>query len=410
MPRSVTHADLVARATGALGADERDRVDRALAGDPSLRERFESIAAHLLLYEAYPEAPEAPPFARVAAALDAGPGSRVDARDLPRPAPPRPRQPLAWAAAAALVVLAVGAFALSRGGPPAPSGGQGVAARVGAGVEILRDDAPWRRVAEGRTRALTLNPGDVLRAERPAEVVLASRVRVVLDGSSPLRIDGPARVRLTAGRAFFEVEPGAFRVETPHGPVEVLGTHFEVDLRYGGLGVAVYEGAVEAAGDRLVAGTRRAADGRPGFTLERAGRWFSDPELVLAARGAEALRPGQPLTLRVELVNPHHLALRAPGPASDRTGLYAVVQRLGADGRWQGLEQPLAVTEANILSGESVVRPGQPVILGGGERRGVTLQLLSPFAEPGTYRVRVGYHPEGRSPIVSAPLEIEVAR
>ncbi|MDJ0975497.1 MAG: FecR family protein [Planctomycetota bacterium] len=406
MTRPVTHADLVARATGALADDERDRVDRALAGDPALRDQFEAIAAHMLLYDAFPDAPEPPPFEQVAQALHGAPQQSVSRRDLPRAAPRRRRAPLAWTAAAAAILLAaILVWRSERDAEPVR-----VEATAGAGIEVLHEGAPFARVAAGETMGLRLPSGALLRSRKPAEVILEGRVVVVLDGDSPLRVEAPGHVRLTAGRAHFQVGPGPFRVDTPYGPVEVLGTRFEVDLRYGALSVHVEEGVVMAQAQRLETGARLLADGSLEQAAGPAGTWFQEPLIELTRVQGGAVAPGQVLELQVDVVNPNHLRLSAPGPASDRTGLYAVIQRLGPDGRWQGLEQPLALTEANILSGESVVRPGQPVILGGGERRSVTLQLLSPFADPGTYRVRVGYHPEGRSPIVSAALEIEVAR
>lgn len=421
MNRRVTHADLVARASGALEGAERDRVDRALATQPALREQFEAVAAHLLIYDEIGEAPPPPPIDGILARIDAAGDAdgRVSTRDLPQAVTTSRRWTSSRAATAAfaatlLVALGAIAVALLTSGTRAPSTpvNPSELARLGSGIEVLRAGVPIQRVPAGTTRTVALEAGDVLQSERAAELHLADRAHVILAGESPLAIVDGTTVHLTAGRAIFQIEPGAtrFLVTTPHGDVAVLGTRFEVDLRYGALAVHVEEGVVSTGALRLEAGSRLDAEGEISAAEGPAGAWVAEPALELARSGPIEQRVDQPLELRVELSNPHHVGIHAPGPAADRNPLYVVVQRLGADGTWRGNEQPWTVTEENILSGESVVRPGEPVILGGGERRALTLRLLSPFRDPGTYRVRVGYHPSERRPVVSAPLEIEVVR
>ena len=72
-----THADLVARALGALGPEDQAQVDLALAQDAELRRQYEEVAAHLLRYEHLPPAPPAPSLDRLRTALD-GSDARPD--------------------------------------------------------------------------------------------------------------------------------------------------------------------------------------------------------------------------------------------------------------------------------------------------------------------------------------------
>ena len=121
-----------------------------------------------------------------------------------------------WAAAAALLLAVAGGVAW---GP------------------ALRDDLMAdQRTAVGERRTVELADGS----------------RVTLNTGTALAVDlDPAlrRVRLFRGEAYFDVvrDPARpFRVETPAGSVEVLGTRFNLRLRDGRATVTVAEGRVAA--------------------------------------------------------------------------------------------------------------------------------------------------------------------
>jgi FecR-like protein len=152
---------------------------------------------------------------------------------------------------------------------PAPVPPAGFAQRVAAELPRLKAASlasasrpRWRFVALAAALAaalcagwLLLGPdsaGHVLASER-REVELGRRALAVLEAGAELRWRGP-RVTQTSGAVFYRVEPGElFRVETPGGAVEVLGTCFSVALEPGAgkasMRVGVYEGRV-----RVVAG------------------------------------------------------------------------------------------------------------------------------------------------------------
>ena len=151
----------------------------------------------------------------------------------------------------------------------APAPPTGFAQRVTAGLPrrapFAKAPAPrWRFVALVATLAVALGAGwfvlgrgssGRLLARERAEVALGRRAVAVLEAGAELRWRGP-RVTQTSGAVFYRVEPGAvFRVDTPSGAVEVLGTCFSIALEPAAaersMRVAVYEGRV-----RVLAGTR----------------------------------------------------------------------------------------------------------------------------------------------------------
>jgi hypothetical protein len=401
---TIHHADLVARALNQLPGDARQRVDAAVAADPALQTELERISQHLLLYDHATAAPAAPAFDRLAARLDAEGEQPADPADLPRPAGGSRRSLWIGAAAAAVLTALLFAGALTRD-PPATAW---VEARLGPGVEVVRDGARLLRVPVGSERALSLRARDWVLAERPAELQLTGRVRTVLDGGATLRIDGPHEVSLREGRAWFEVEPGSFRVETPRGTVEVLGTAFEVDLTGTGLAVRVAEGTVRVGAQTVPAG----------FALERgnvrAGRsrpaaWFRTPRITLGHRGDGEVLAGAPLELDIGFANDGYVPIRAGGPTGLLSPLRIEVWRLDGEGRRDGDALPLSIHAENVVSGASLLEPGRPVILVARETRTVAVRLRSPFRDAGTYRLRAWYG-DDEGPTPSNLLDIEVRR
>jgi len=173
---------------------------------------------------------------------------------------------------------------------PAPAPPPGFAQRVAAGlprgkVAPFASASPWRFVGLAAALAVALSAlwlvvgrdarGRHLARER-AEVELGRRAVAVLEAGAELSWSG-ARVTQASGAVFYRVEPGeVFRVDTPSGAVEVLGTCFSIALQAGtgapSMRVAVYEGRVRmlagaqslvlAAGDSAqadAAGLRRGA-------------------------------------------------------------------------------------------------------------------------------------------------------
>jgi hypothetical protein len=151
---------------------------------------------------------------------------------------------------------------------PAPTPPAGFAQRVTAGLPrrapFAKAPAPrWLPVAIAAALAVVLcvgwlvltrdESGRLLARER-AQVELGGRAVAVLEAGAELRWRGP-RVTQASGAVFYRVEPGAvFRVDTPSGTVEVLGTCFSIALEPErddrSMRVAVYEGRV-----RVLAGT-----------------------------------------------------------------------------------------------------------------------------------------------------------
>lgn len=129
---------------------------------------------------------------------------------------PPARRPRWWAAALLAVAAGVIGVVVVLAGRPAPTSAlQGAA-------------APTERVTIGlgRRGVVVAEPGAVL--------------------AWSVAADGHAVVQLSAGAAFFRVEPGGrFVVETPSGQVRVTGTCFTVAVAADRTSVEVHEGRVE---------------------------------------------------------------------------------------------------------------------------------------------------------------------
>ncbi len=443
--RPIGQPDLVARALGALPDDAnaglteagltkagltKGQVDAALAADPALRKAYDAIAAHLLVYDRLPPAPPAPPFARLAAALDAEAatpsaeatppdlhvlrlqdGTRRRSAAVKQPAP-RARRLRMVALAAAAILAGILLWQPSTDDAPPR-----IAIVPGDGIELVRtgEALPAPAHAERTVRA-----GDVLHCRQPAEVRLAERIRIVLDSDARLRVEGPAAVTLEAGRAWFEVEPGAFSVRTAHGSVEVLGTAFEVDVRAGDLVVGVAHGAVRAraalqrsAGEAADGASARVAirsatirtgerlvAGRVGPAPFAAGEWFGRPRLRVT-EAAATLHGVLRLTLVMD--NPSRVAVPLRGPSESRHALWLHLEDA------QGLPvRELPLLESNLLTGADLLQPGLREDLAPGAKKTLTVEIPAPFGSTGTYLCRALYRPAGRPGVLSDALRVEV--
>ena len=237
----------------------------------------------------------------------------------------------------------------------------------------------------------------VCTAERPDEVRIGDRVRVVLDAGARLVSWSPDEVGLEAGLAWFDVEPGPFLVRTALGDVRVRGTSFEVDVRGPTLVVRVAAGAVEAAGKRIEAGFALEG-GEMNPSAEPPGAWFRMPLLVLEGPGLVA--EGEAVRLRLVFENRGNVAQEVAGPGGAGTSIWVSV----TDPTGAVRDQP--VPPESAVSG--LLTPGKPLRLGSRERRVLVFDLPHPPGPAGTYRYRALYRPEGQPPLPSSPLDVEV--
>jgi hypothetical protein len=345
MPRP-RPSQLIDLALGRLDPATRDRVEAAVRADPDLGRTVQAIRRNLEGWDRLPAPPPPPAFAAIA--------SRLEGR-APWPRAARAHRRLL---AGAVAVAATLVLAILLAGPDRP---------------------PPRRLV----------------AEVPERFVLDPRVEAVLEGE--LAAHGPERVSLARGRAWFRVGPGPFRVDTPHGPVEVLGTTFEVDVR-GGLRVAVAEGLVTTHGQRVGPG-RRFAPGEPApLPLEEpVGAWFERPRLHL--EGPDLVRAGEPVELRFVLENPTRLQQAVGGPDGVQAAL------------WISVEGPAGgVRDLAVADGDGFGGGGGALVLAPGERRAHAVRLAGAqaFGEAGLHRCRAMYRPSDGSAVVSEPLVVEV--
>ncbi|WP_428669677.1 FecR family protein [Reyranella sp.] len=167
------------------------------------------------------------------------------------------------------------------------------------------------------------------------DVTLEDGSLIHLDAGSAIAVNyGATRreVSLLAGRAFFEVVPGAdrpFVVRADDVTVTVTGTAFEVRAAADGLAVSVRSGTVEVEADRdgrparrLTAGERLAID-RHSRKVEQAR---IAPEDVASWREGRLVVDGVSLAEVVEELGRHHrgfIVIRDPALAARRvTGVF----------------------------------------------------------------------------------------
>ncbi len=142
-----------------------------------------------------------------------------------KPAAPRRIMRLRWLAAAASLLIAVGAAAWFHFARP----GSDTLARVSDGT-VLVNGQPRDRIFEGETLSVA--------ASGPATIRLPDGSQATLDPTTQLavrgRVDGVRQVlNLISGGGQFRVPHGGgqFRIDTPAGSITVLGTQFTLVLR-----------------------------------------------------------------------------------------------------------------------------------------------------------------------------------
>lgn len=336
--------DLVLLALGRLAPREREALTARLKQDPELAREAARIAAHLALYDRLPAPPEPAPVHRLS----------------PRLGPQERRAfPWAWVLGGAAVVLVAASVLFPR--------------EIG---DDRRGAPPWRAVV-AQERSLA-----------------DGRVRVVLDAGGELASFDGSRARLARGRAWFEVRPGAFRVETPHGDVLVEGTAFEVDVT-SDLRVEVLEGRVRVgervleAGEGLLAAERYRLASPPARFARLAD--FGLSGAAVTPRG---------ITLGVEFDNRAGFTRDVAGPEAAATGLL-----LAFEGP-QGARHSQGVDVLAAAGGR--LPPAGRLRLAPGERLEIPVQVPLPPGPAGSWRLTALYRPQGEAPLTSAPLSLEI--
>ena len=253
----VGHEDLVAFALNEGSPEERQRVQSALNNDPALAAELGEIAAHLELHDEVRVLEPAPALLQQIHA-------RIEEESVPVRRPFLARY---WpsVAAAALVLVA---FLVTWASKPPLENIQG----------------PHSRTADGGLRSSGLVRGN------------SGRLAFTLDANTEIASLGPQRLALRAGRAFFEVEPGArgFVVEARGVEVTTTGTAFLVDARNPTVRVAVTSGSVdcEASGEttRVAAGESRLfGEGFDHLNAEPIVAWLETPSFLAEIRGDNEL-------------------------------------------------------------------------------------------------------------------------
>jgi ferric-dicitrate binding protein FerR (iron transport regulator) len=214
---------------GRLTADQLARLERIVLDDPKARRYYvEYLHQHACLHWSVAE----PAFLAPRLPTDlVGPTSRR-----------RWRRAAGWAAgaaAAALLVLAVGLALRSTAGQGTPS----LAILVGGKA------CKWDSGTLPTEFGAKLPAGRLRLAEGLARIVFADGAEVSIEAPADLELVSPSRCVLHAGRLVAKVPPRAigFTVDTPTAILEDFGTEFGVNVRKGrSADVQVFNGQVDA--------------------------------------------------------------------------------------------------------------------------------------------------------------------
>jgi len=169
----------------------------------------------------------------------------------------RGRIQLAWAAAAAVLALAV-TLVLRWASPGVQQGELARVARAHGNVELAMGDA-WRPLAAAQTRLAAGSRIRTLENGRAA-LELAGGESLRLAAGTEVMLDAPGRVYVRRGRIYVDSgeRPGASRIEivTPAGTARDLGTQFELQVAGAALRLRVREGRVAIdRGGRSITGS-----------------------------------------------------------------------------------------------------------------------------------------------------------
>jgi FecR-like protein len=239
-----------------------------------------------------------------------------------------------------------------------------------------------------------------LRAEVRTELSIGRRAVAVLEPGAELSWHGD-RVEQQRGSVFYRVSPGGdFRVSTPDGGVEVLGTCFGVDAGERGrraTRVAVYEGRVQVSVGRERVELRAGQSAR----LSADGVEVSEGSAALGARAAAVGRPAD------EPVPP-------PG-VDPRAGVEALRRQLDrVEEQKKALENELRSAEAGLRQLRDAPPPRHPFDLTREDWKALAVQGTVKFRVPCStldWKIsREALDDLGLAPDDAAPLEAAYAR
>ncbi len=188
------------------------------------------------------EEPSSAIAAQVQAAVHAEWGRMIAAR--------RRRRVSAWALAASVCAMAVGA-AITVRYLDDDDQGKSIATLVRTEGQILvaRGEDGWTRIEAGRPIAV----GDSIRSDARAAFVLDTGAAVRLDRGTAVRVAADDRFALEAGAVYVDSGVGrnssSLTISTSAGSVRHIGTQYEVRIRDDGIDVSVREGRVMIESD-----------------------------------------------------------------------------------------------------------------------------------------------------------------
>ncbi len=252
--------DLASFALHLLDADEAQSIEARVAQSPRESRELDDIAAHLVMYDRIEGAPPAPTFEQFRTHVKSSddvdaPQARLSAtvNDFSSTDSSKRWFRLGMAAVALLAIGAAALWGFTRDRGKTNSSQLASISWVGPSVQTVADGAPAPLKSSS-----ALQPGTWLYGgEDAGEVRYTTRnhtVRLVLSSGASLRYTSPTQVYLEKGKAWFEVtrlqtdtnaSPITFRVYSPRGAVNVLGTSFLVDVNRDAFSVGVWHGAVE---------------------------------------------------------------------------------------------------------------------------------------------------------------------
>jgi FecR-like protein len=241
-----------------------------------------------------------------------------------------------------------------------------------------------------------------LRAEVRTELSIGRRAVAVLEAGAEVSWQGE-RVEQRRGSVFYRVNPGAgFRVSSPDGSVEVLGTCFGVEVgeraaRASATRVDVYEGRVRASAGAEGAELRAGESAQ----LSTDGVKVSVSEGGSPARAALHLgaSPGDP----------------APPANVDPAGVESLRRQLGrVEEQKKALESQLRAAEAGLRRLRDAPPPRHPFDLTPADWKELavqgTVKFRVPCSTPGWRVSAEALDTLGLAPDDAAPLEAAYAR
>jgi ferric-dicitrate binding protein FerR (iron transport regulator) len=195
------------------------------------------------------------------------------------------RRTFAWAAAAAVGALAVGAtFTLQR----SDIGQQRIATlqRADGDIFVAADGTHWNRLHDGQPIAV----GDFIRSEARAALRFDSGVALRVDRGSMLQVKAANRLALNVGAVYVDSPPdstaSALVIDTHAGAVRHIGTQYLVRTRPDGIDVSVREGRVliehatnsstAAAGEKLALSNQGVVQRSAIAATDAQWRWASE--------------------------------------------------------------------------------------------------------------------------------------